>query len=59
MNVTLNSTATQPEVTPEEKGAYAQAHYEKETYGPYPSGNRHERRKAAKLVRQDRKKIKW
>lgn len=26
--------------------------YEKRLYGPYPAGNRHERRRAAKLSRQ-------
>jgi hypothetical protein len=35
----------------------AQAAAEKQKYGPYPATNRHERRKAAKLMRQDAKRM--
>jgi len=43
--------------TPEEKTAYAQQYYEKQKYGPLLAGNRHERRKAIKLMRQASKKV--
>lgn len=39
------------QATPAEKTA-ALRDYEKQLYGPYPDGNRHERRRAAKLNRQ-------
>lgn len=38
-------------ITPAEKDAALRA-YEKQLYGPYPASNRHERRRAAKLNRQ-------
>lgn len=50
-----SSAATMPE-SPEEVAAQEQIREEKQKYGSYPSMNRHERRKAAKLNRQERKR---